>query len=238
MVRPSQPDLAAAALAEVAKGRAALRLVMIGPPASGKGTQARRLARACDLSYLSTGALLREHIAKGSEIGRLAQPILERGGYLPDDCMCAMVGKWLEQAGPSWILDGFPRSPGQADFLAQWLERRGWSLSGALALEAPCEVLEQRIAARVECPACRWSGGAEETDDHCCPECGQRTESREDDTLENFRSRHRAYFTSAKPLIESYRARGELCACEATGSRDEVTSKLLHQLKNLPLGLQ
>lgn len=210
-----------------------MRLVVIGPPASGKGTQARRIAKALGLRYLSTGALLREHMAAESEIGQLAAPILARGGYLPDECMCSVVGEWLEQAGSAWILDGFPRSSGQARFLSQWLEGRGKSLTAAVALEAPLEALEERISDRVECPACRWSGGSEEASSSACPECGEPTEAREDDTLENFRSRHQAYLASAKPLIDGYRERGELCACDATGSRDEVTASLLRQLTGM-----
>lgn len=236
MASPSRPDAAAPDCPVSDRDRGCLKLVVIGPPASGKGTQARRIARELDLDYLSTGALLREHMAAGNEIGRLATPILARGGYLPDDCMCTMVAGWLEQAGPSWILDGFPRSPGQAEFLSRWLQRRGSGLSAALALEAPREVLEQRISDRVECPACRWSGGAGELLDRACPECGEAPEARADDTLDNFRSRHCAYLASAKPLIESYEARGELCACDATGSRDEVTRNLLQQLKGLQSG--
>lgn len=215
-----------------------LKLVVIGPPASGKGTQARRLAKALDLRYLSTGALLREHMATDSRIGRLATPILARGGYLPDDCMCEMVGEWLETAGPAWILDGFPRSEGQADFLAEWLAQRGQRLSAALALEAPPELLEQRINQRVECPACRWSGGSGELLHGRCPECGEQTESREDDTPDNIRNRHRNYLSSAESLIQRYRDRGELCACDATGSRDEVTAHLLLELEGFPTELR
>ena len=207
-----------------------MRLIVIGPPASGKGTQARRLAKALGLQYLSTGALLREHMAKGSAIGAMAKPILDRGGYLPDHCMCEMVGEWLEQAGKAWILDGFPRSLKQSEFLDQWLQERSQQLDAAICLEAPVERLEQRIAGRVECPSCRWSGGVGELRGAACPECGENAESREDDSLENFLSRHQAFLDSASPLVERYRQRGVLCACDATGPRDEVTDQLLAQL--------
>jgi len=217
-----------------ASGAQALRLIIIGPPASGKGTQARRLADALGLSHLSTGALLREHMSSGTAIGRFAAPILARGAYLPDECMCTMVGEWLGQAGPSWILDGFPRSRVQADFLDQWLRTRGLPLSAVLSLEAPREVLEQRISGRMECPACRWSGGCGELRDGSCPGCGEKAEARQDDTIDNFRNRHQAYLSSALPLIEAYRGGTPLCACDAGGSRDEVTCSLLHQLAAVP----
>ena len=210
------------------------RLVVIGPPASGKGTQARRLAKQLGLSYLSTGALLREHMENRTAIGEMARPILDRGGYLPDDCMCEMVGEWLDQAGPGWILDGFPRSRTQADFLEQWLAERELGLCAALLLEAPLELLKDRIQGRVECPDCRWSGGEAELKADACPECGGEAEGREDDTLDNFLSRHEAYVSSALPLAEGYRAQGVLCACDATGPRDEVTTQVLAALAKRP----
>lgn len=208
-----------------------MRLVMIGPPASGKGTQARGLAKTLGLRYLSTGALLREHMAKGTPIGEMARPILDRGGYLPDSCMCEMVGEWLEGAGSRWILDGFPRSLTQGEFLQQWLESRSEQLDAAVYLEADLEDLKQRIEDRVECPACRWSGGGVELSDGRCPDCGALPETRQDDTVENFLSRHQAYIVSASPMVDHYRTRNALCACDATKPRDEVTAQLLAALQ-------
>ena len=208
----------------------ALRLVVIGPPASGKGTQARRLAKELELHYLSTGALLREHMENGTAMGEFARPILERGGYLPDMFMCEMLEEWLEQKEGGWILDGFPRSMVQCAFLDQWLADRDLKIDSAILLEAPLELLKERIQGRVECPDCRWSGGVGELKDGRCPECGGPAEGRDDDTLENFLSRHEAYVRSALPVAEVYRQRGLLCACDATGSRDEVASQLLSKL--------
>ncbi len=209
---------------------AAQRLVVIGPPASGKGTQARRLARELGLRYLSTGALLREHMENGTSMGEFARPILDRGGYLPDSVMCEMVGEWLENAGDGWILDGFPRSQPQGDFLQQWLADRGLNLDAAVFLDAPLELLQERIKDRVECPDCRWSGGIAELQEGACPECGGPAEARDDDSMDNFLSRHQAYQDSALPLVEGYRRAGLLCACDATGPRDEVTAQLLSSL--------
>ena len=87
-----------------------LRVVLLGPPASGKGTQGRRLAASLGLGYLSTGALLREHVENGTELGKQAEPILARGEYLPDDLMCPILADWLARQNGGWVLDGFPRS--------------------------------------------------------------------------------------------------------------------------------
>ncbi len=214
-----------------------LRLVLIGPPASGKGTQGRRLSAAFGVPYLSTGALLRDHMAQQTAIGRLARPILDQGGYLPDDVMCGMIGEWLEQAGPSWILDGFPRSVPQAEFLEHKLLELNRPLSAVVSLEAPFERLSERIHGRVECPGCRWSGGLGElAAAGLCPQCGGPVEPREDDSEANVTSRHRAFVHSAQPLVAHYRERGLLCSCDATLPRDEVTSQLMRQLSCLPAG--
>lgn len=206
------------------------RLVLVGPPASGKGTQGRRLAAALGLAYLSTGALLREHVEGLTEIGRLAKPILDRGGYLPDELMCGMVSEWIAGATTGWLLDGFPRSVPQAEFLGGWLAKRHQTLDAAIALEAPFEVLKERIHGRVECPECRWSGGKAELNHDLCPACAAKVEARADDTDENFLSRYNAYVQSAMPLVGYYRERGMLCACDATRCRDEVTADLLRRL--------
>ena len=209
------------------------RLVVIGPPASGKGTQARRLAKLLGLRYLSTGALLREHMENGTPMGEFARPILDRGGYLPDDFMCEMVNEWLEEMPYHWVLDGFPRSRPQADFLQKWLSKWDIELHGAILLEAPLDILKGRIQDRVECPDCRWSGGEPELVKALCPECGGKAESRQDDSMENFLSRHEAYTKSALPLVEDYRLQGVLCACDATQPRDEVTTQLVSALDDL-----
>jgi len=203
------------------------RFILIGPPACGKGTQGRRLAKALELEYLSTGALLREHMARDSEIGRLAKPILDRGGYLPDGLMCDIIEEWLHGASEGWVLDGFPRSLPQAEFLERELARIDRPLTAAIAFEAPFELLMTRIQQRVECPVCRWSGGAQEARSHACPECGAVVEVRADDDLENFTSRHEAYGHSALPLVDAYRQKKLLYPCDATRSRDEVTADLL-----------
>ena len=131
---------------------------MLGPPASGKGTQGRRLADSLGLAYLSTGALLREEMERGSVLGEKARPILARGGYLPDELMFPILAEWLEGRLGGWVLDGFPRSVPQAAFLDEWLARHGLKLDAAIALEVPIEELVERIRNRVECPECRWTG--------------------------------------------------------------------------------
>ncbi len=198
-------------------------MVLLGPPASGKGTHGRNLSKAFGLGYLSTGAVLREHVENRTELGKLADPILARGGYLPDDLMCRIIGEWLARQPGGWVLDGFPRSVPQAEFLDDWLAGRGLELDAAISLEAPFEVLISRMRDRLECPECRWSGkGMDE-----CPDCGAALETRPDDSDANFTSRYREFQRHTLPVIEHYRGRNLLSPCDATAPRDEVAAEIL-----------
>lgn len=208
-----------------------LRVVLLGPPASGKGTQGRRLAAACALDYLSTGALLREAVEQQTPLGMQAKPILDRGGYLPDEIMCPLIAEWLERHPGGWVLDGFPRSKPQAEFLDAWLAEHGLKLDAAIALEAPFETLFARIHNRVECPECRWSGQrAELLEGDACPKCGATAAARADDDAENFRSRHAAYERITVPAIEYFAQRGELLRCSAVDAPEKVGERILAAL--------
>ncbi len=203
------------------------RIVLLGPPASGKGTQGRRLAEALGLAYLSTGALLREEMERGSDLGEQARPILARGEYLPDELMCPILGEWLERQSGGWVLDGFPRSLPQAGFLDDWLAEHGLGLDAAVALEVPVDELIARIENRVECPACRWSGQRHQLDEGRCPACGSAVKQRADDTEENFRSRYAEYEAHTLPAIRHYREAGLLHTCDATAPQDVVAARIL-----------
>lgn len=213
-----------------------LRIVLLGPPASGKGTQGRRLATALGLDYLSTGALLREHMEEGTALGQQAQPILARGGYLPDDLMCPILGSWLDRRAGGWVLDGFPRSLPQALFLEKRLYDGGRALDRAISLEVPIADLLGRVQNRVECPACRWTGQTSQlSDGAACPSCGQPAGPRADDSEENFRNRHAEFIRNVQPVIDHYRAADLLSTCDATASQDDVAARLLQLFTGIPV---
>lgn len=211
-----------------------LRLVLLGPPASGKGTQGRRLAEELGLSYLSTGALLRSAMEAGSALGKEAEPILARGEYLPDSLMCPIMEEWLATQSHGWVLDGFPRSLPQAEFLDQSLEKSGFALDAAILLEVPERDLLRRIRGRLECPECRWTGQlADLNGADRCPECGGVPAPRFDDTEVNFRSRFAEYLTHTAPVAEAYEGRGLLHRCDATATTDQVAARLLKLARTL-----
>lgn len=207
-----------------------LRVVLLGPPASGKGTQGRRLAQSLGLGYLGTGAVLREEMEQGTVLGKQAEPILARGGYLPDELMCPIIADWLARQTGGWVLDGFPRSLPQAMFLDEWLASHDLKLDAAVLLEVPLPELLARIADRVECPTCRWTGQRSQLQDgDHCPVCGHAAGSRADDDVENFLNRHAEFQHNVQPVIDHYRHSGLLVACDATPPQDVVAAHLLQR---------
>lgn len=204
------------------------RIVLLGPPASGKGTQGRRLAKALELGYLSTGSLLRHHVAQRTPLGLKAEPILARGAYLPDDLMEPILESWLVEHPGGWVLDGFPRSLPQAQWLDDWLQKRSTALDAAICLEVPFPELLARILDRVECPSCRWSGNTRDLNaDETCPKCGNHAGKRADDTAENLTRRYQEYTSITGPAIEWYRSHRTLHTLDATAPPDEVAATLL-----------
>jgi len=208
------------------------RIVLLGPPASGKGTQGRRLAETLGLGYLSTGALLREHVENATPLGKQAEPILARGEYLPDELMFPILAEWLEKQTGGWVLDGFPRSLPQALFLEEWLKNRGLTLDAAVSLEVPLDQLIARIHARVECPECRWTGQRSQlAKGDLCPVCGSSAGRRSDDDEENFRNRYQEFQTLTGPAIEHFRKTGLLRPCDATAPLEIVSARLLESFQ-------
>ena len=202
--------------------------MLLGPPASGKGTQGRWLADSLGLAYLSTGALLREAVEEGTLLGKQAEPILARGEYLPDDLMCPIAANWLSRQHSGWVLDGFPRSLPQATFLDHWLAGYDLQIDAAVSFDAPFENLVARIRDRVECPGCRWSGRRLQLRSmSSCPECGQSAGRRFDDSEDNFRSRHAEFVRLTQPVIGHYQRLDLLCPCDATPPQAEVAARLL-----------
>ncbi|MBB5351145.1 adenylate kinase [Haloferula luteola] len=209
-----------------------LRLILLGPPASGKGTQGRRIAEREGLAYLSTGALLREALEQGGTLSEEIRPILARGGYIADGTMCQILEPWLQtHHATGWVLDGFPRTLVQDNFLRDWLAKVDCEVDAAVALDVPKEDLIARIHDRVECPDCRWSGRRCDSVAGRCPKCGGPAGPRADDDLDNFLHRFDEFVLHAVPVIERYAGLDRLIRAEATGGIEVVADGIREQIQ-------
>lgn len=197
--------------------------VMLGPPASGKGTQGRLLAEQRGLGYLSTGARLRREIEERSPLGREAQSYLDRSQYVPDELAVRLVADWLGGHSEGWLLDGFPRSIPQAKAL---VELAGESFS-AIHLVVDGDELRQRVVKRRECPTCGQV--ATEASEHC-PKCGAELQVRADDSIEAFEKRLDAYRQLTVPAVDFLREKGLLISIDGSGTRDEVAQLIQERL--------
>lgn len=193
-----------------------MNLVLLGPPGAGKGTQANLLETERSLVKLSTGDMLRVAVAAGTELGRKAGDIMERGQLVPDDIVIGLIAERLDAGGKGkgFILDGFPRTIAQAEALDRLLAERGKRLDAVIEMQVDDDALVKRIAGRFTCADCgEGYHDAFKTPKvpGVCDRCGStQFVRRRDDTEEVVRSRLEAYHAQTEPLIDYYRTQGKL----------------------------
>jgi adenylate kinase len=215
-----------------------LNLILLGPPGAGKGTQAARLREDFDLPYIATGDLLRGHVADGTELGVEAQGYMKAGELVPDDLVIAMILEKVEQEGQDgFLLDGFPRTVPQADALAEELGGMGRRLTAALQMEAPDDVVVQRLSGRRQCPNGHLYHEDFDPPKHegFCDQCGKQLMRREDDDPDKVRTRLRIYHADTEPLIDYYDEQGLLRRFDGTRTPGEVHDHVRATLATLRL---
>jgi adenylate kinase len=181
------------------------RLIIMGPPGAGKGTQAVRIAERFGIPAISTGDIFRSNIKDGTDLGKRVQQILDSGGYVPDEMTNAIVRDrlaWVD-AAPGFLLDGYPRTPGQVAFLDQILAEHGHALDGVVELTVDEEAVVDRLLKRAE------------------------IEGRADDNEETIRNRQAIYRKETAPLIAIYEEHGVLIKVDGMGTVDEVTERVI-----------
>jgi adenylate kinase len=209
-----------------------MRLVLLGAPGSGKGTQAQRMQVRHGVPQVSTGDLLREAVAAGTQLGRAAQIVMQAGGLVADNIMLGIIRERLARpdAARGFILDGFPRTQAQADGLAALLKNLGTPLDTVVLLEIDPEVLLRRVAGRRSCRRCGRVFHIETNPPRPGERCTDGKEhdlfQRPDDNEATVRQRLAVYCERTQPLIEHYARLGLLRRIDANGTLDDVDTRL------------
>lgn len=209
-----------------------MKLILLGPPGAGKGTQAKRLEESYGIVQLSTGDMLRAEVSSGSDLGVEAKAVMESGGLVSDDLIIAMISGRIDQedCANGFILDGFPRTVPQAEALDAMFAAKGMSLDHVIAFEVDAEAMVTRVTGRFTCGQC----GAGYHDDFqptkeegVCDKCGGTEFTRRaDDNAETVRNRLSAYEEQTAPILTYYRDHGALKVVDGMADIDEVTASL------------
>ncbi len=208
-----------------------MRIVLLGAPGSGKGTQAKKLMADRNIPQVSTGDMLREAVAAGTRFGLKAQSIMEAGDLVPDEVVLGIISERLARpdAQEGFILDGFPRTTQQALDLEELLDQMGTPLDTAVLMDIDFDILMKRLTGRRTCSLTGkllnvYFSPQEELDE--CTRAGGELVQREDDNEETISNRLDVYRENTEPLIDFYRKRGKLTTVNAEGTIDEVYERL------------
>jgi adenylate kinase len=208
-----------------------MNLILLGPPNAGKGTQAKKLYADFKIPQISTGDILRKAVREGTELGKLAGPLMASGAYVPDEIVIGIVEERLKEpdCAQGFVLDGFPRTIPQAEALERMLERLGKNLDGVVSLEVPHEKLIERGSGRRSCPTCGAVYHVYQSPPKragFCDKDGTGLVQREDDTAEVIEKRLRKYDAETAPLKEFYAKRGLLKSLDGVGSPEGIYEEL------------
>jgi len=215
-------------------------IVLLGPPGAGKGTQAQIISKTLNLAHISSGDIFRENLKNETELGKKANEFMRRGELVPDDLTIAMIQDRLSRPDcvDGALLDGFPRTPAQAEALSKMLADWGVGIDCVPYISVAPEILIERLSGRWTCPSCGYVYHEQFNPPVVvgyCDKDGSKLYQREDDKSETVTRRIDVYLTQTSPLIEYYRGKNLLAEIDGTLSIDEVTKKLLAEI-NLKIG--
>jgi len=210
-------------------------IVILGPPGSGKGTQAARIARELGIAHLSTGDMLRDAVARTTDLGVEAETYMKRGLLVSDEIIFGLIGTALDAAGDAgWIMDGFPRNLVQAEMLVKMLEERGEKIDYVLDIDVDSELIVRRLSKRRVCPACKAVYNLDSIKTRAagvCDACGGAVVKRADDEEDTVRRRLAVYKEQTAPVIDFFRTRGGLVTVNGAGNIEEIFAEIRRVLK-------
>ncbi len=215
-----------------------MRIVLLGAPGSGKGTQGKKLAEKYGIPQISTGDLLRAAVAANTPLGQRAKAAMEAGQLVSDEIVMGLIRERLGEPDtePGFILDGFPRNLTQAEALDRMLEELDKPLQVALHIDVDFDTLMQRLTGRRTCESCGQMYNIYTSPpkiDGVCDQCGGRLIQRADDNEETIRKRLEVYRSQTMPLIAYYREQGKLRTVKGDGSIDDIFARILSQLEGV-----
>ncbi|GLZ04116.1 adenylate kinase [Actinomadura sp. NBRC 104412] len=214
-----------------------MRIVLVGPPGAGKGTQAQFIASHLSIPKISTGDIFRANVSRGTELGRQAKKYMDRGDLVPDEITIAMVRDRLaeDDARDGFLLDGFPRNVPQAETLKKILAEWDVKLDIVLELIVDEDEVIRRLSGRRTCERCGriWHVDFDDKQDDICDDCGGHLFQRDDDKEEVVRHRLEVYQQETAPLVQFYADERILVGIDATGPVEEVTNRALAALRPL-----
>jgi adenylate kinase len=213
-----------------------MRLVLVGPPGAGKGTQAQFIAQACHVPKIATGDIFRANVTEGTPLGKTAKQYMDAGDLVPDEVTIEMVRErlGLPDATLGFLLDGFPRTVPQADVLDEMLAAYDAKLNAALELVVDTDEVVRRLSGRRTCRTCYhvWHLDFDPpSDPECCDLCGGELFQRDDDSELTIRHRLDVYREQTEPLVDFYGERGILIGIDAIGPVDDVTTRAVEALR-------
>ena len=209
-----------------------MRLIMLGAPGAGKGTQAKKVAEALSVPHISTGDIFRANIKNGTELGKKAKEYMDAGGLVPDELVCDLVADRIAEAdcANGFILDGFPRTIPQAEMLDEAVAKLGTKIDYAVNIDVPDEAIVSRMGGRRACVGCGATYHVVFNPPKApdvCDSCGAKLILRDDDKPETVKTRLKVYHEQTQPLIDYYNAQNLVLTVDGTKDMNEVFADIL-----------